>query len=331
MWFAVGVCMALRDRIGSRKKIGVERVFLSLCLTLPITLAGAVHAIAKSENPVEDSTPEAAVPIGPCASAYHDALAGIDKTELPALEQTMKSVNSGWKKLPGDWVFPPIRLSKDKPYRTLIFRASRMIRTRGIDLKLKTHLRHQLLDRLVKDLKIYAGQKPAAALCTGAQNYMNVLEKRLEPLTKRTAKRSVYFERSAQIADWKLVKAKTVLAKAGTAEKKPARRDLKRLASALTTARRLWVTIVDADGSPGRMVDHADRLRAIRAGLKGAKPGRKSALSASWRDLNIALSGLESLLYIQGSHAKHTEIHGAFLATMSAVRSAHRRECSCAN
>ena len=331
MWFAVGVRMALRDRIGSRTAVGVERLLAGLCLTLPIALAEATPAAAKSDNPSGDAPPEASIPIGPCASAYHDALAGIVKTEVPALQQTMESVNTGWKKLPGDWVFPPIRLSKDKPYRTLIFRASRMIRTRGIDLKLKTHLRHQLLDRLVKDLKIYAGQPPAAALCTGAQNYMNVLEKRLEPLTRRTAKRSVYFERSAQITDWKLAKARATLAKAGSAEKKPAPGTLKRLTSALTAARRLWVILVDADGSPGLMVEHADRLRAIRARLKGAKPGRKSALASSWRDLNIALSGLESLVYIQGSHAKHTEIHGAFLATMHAVRSAHRRECSCAN
>jgi len=323
--------MALRDRTGSRITSGAERVLLSLCLALPIALAGAASTAAKVDDPVRDAPQEATVPIGPCASAYHDALAGIVNTEVPALEQTMESVNTGWKKLPGDWVFPPIRLSKDKPYRTLIFRASRMIRTRGIDLKLKTHLRHQLLDRLVKDLKVYAGQPPAAALCTGAQNYMNVLEKRLEPLTKRTARRSVYFERSAQITDWKLAKAGTSLTKARTAEKKPPPGTLKRLTSALTNARRLWVTIVDADGSPGLMVDHADRLRAIRAGLKGAKPGRKSALASSWRDLNIALSGLESLIYIQGSHAKHTEIQGAFLATMHAVRSAHRRECGCAN
>ena len=271
------------------------------------------------------------MPIGPCASAYHDALTAIAETQVPALQQAMKSVNTGWKKLPGDWIFPPIRLSKDKPYRTLAVRASRMIRTRGIDLKLKTHLRHQLLDRLVKDLKIYAGQRPAAALCTGAQNYMNVLEGRLEPLTKRTARRSIYFERSAQITDWKLVKAETALAAPGSADKKPDPARLKRLRAGSAAARRLWLAIVDADGAPGRMVDHVDRLRAIRDGLIDTKPGRKSPLASSWRALQIALSGLESFAYIQGSHAKHTEVHGAFLTTMSAVRSAHRRECSCAN
>jgi len=323
--------MAGGGHIGSQRAKGVKRTLLALCFAVPAAFAHPASTDAKGDNPVEDSEPEAAVPIGPCASAYHDALARIRETEVPALEQTMKSINTGWRDLPGKWTFPPLRLSKDKPYRTLIYRASRMIRTRGIDLKLKTHLRHQLLDRLVTDLKIYTGQRPAAALCTGAQNYMDVLEGRLAPLSTRTAKRSVYFERSAQITDWKLAKAEAALASPGNPEKKPDPAKLKRMARAVQAARRLWVTIVDADGAPGRMVGHVQRLRAIRDDLEGVKPGRKSSLAAPWRAVQIALSGVESLAYIQGSHAKHTEIHGAFLETMSAVRSAHGEECSCSN
>lgn len=316
---------------GSPETRSARRVLFSLCFTFAAALPTASHAKAKSDNPVDGSTPDVAMPVGPCALAYHDALTAIAETRVPALQQAMDSVNTGWKKLPGDWIFPPIRLSKDKPYRTLAVRASRMIRTRGIDLKLKTHLRHQLLDRLVKDLKVYVGQPPAAALCTGAQNYMNVLEGRLEPLTKRTARRSVYFERSAQITDWKLAKAEAALATPASADKRPDPAQLRRMRKGSVAARRLWLTIVDADGAPGKMVDHVDHLRAIRDDLKDAKPGRKSPLASSWRALQIALSGLESFAYIQGSHAKHTEIHGAFLATMSAVRSAHHKECGCAN
>ncbi|MGI9413360.1 MAG: hypothetical protein ACR2PM_06815 [Hyphomicrobiales bacterium] len=299
-------------------------------------LAGVLPADAKEDiSADEESGPETASPPGVCAAAYHDALSGIAETDLPALKRSVKSVNTGWRKLSGNWVFPPIRLRKDKSYRTLVYRASRLIRTRGIDLRLRAHLRNQLVTRVATDLKVYATQRPAAALCTGAQGYMDILQERLAPLRKRAVQTATYFERAAQIADWKLAEADIALVRnvksSANTDGNDVRARLDRMTAEARAARRLWSVIVDADAAPGRLVGHFETLRAMRDRLKPAKPRRRSALTVHWQALRIALSGLESLAYIQASHAKTHEVEGAFLEAISAVRAAHRTNCSCTN
>jgi len=297
--------------------------------------AGSVIRIAAKDQDTGSSSPTVLDhTIGTCAGAYHSALSHIGATHGEALGQAIKSAQSGWRKLKGRWLFPPRRSIKDKGFRWVVRRAAPFVRRRGIDPKLRQTVQTQLIARMATDLKVYVGQRAAPALCTGAVQYMDFFDNQLVPFRRDRESAAELFERAAQMADWKLGSAeralRTPLVLRGNEDTDLLTARERQLTKLFATARAIWSTIVDADGTEGLLFAHVSALAHSRIALKQVALKRRSPLRARYFTLYTAFTAVEALAYIQTSHAKYQEIAAGFGNTIAAVRSAHSKICGCA-
>lgn len=297
--------------------------------------SGPVRVAAVDDDDATPSAePEQGLKAGACAGAFHSALARISTTRGADLKQAIESAKSGWRKLRGRWQFPPGRGGRDKAFRFVVQRAARLVRRRGIDRKLKHTVQNEILARMAADLQVYVGQPPAPALCTGAPQYMDFFDGRLGPFRRDEGSAADLFERAAQVADWKLNEAQRALdAPLELPEDAGAdafAADTDQLHHLYAIARATWSTIVDADDTPGLLYAHVSALARSRADLKQIRFRRRSPLRARYQTIYTAFTAIEGLAYIQSSHANHHRIGAGFGDTILAVRSAHARNCVCA-
>ena len=292
-----------------------------------------VTASVEGETPAEHAQIERAWIMGNCAGAYRAALDRVSSEHNEPLKDTIKSVHGGWRSLPGRWLFPPARAGYDRTLRRIVYRATPLVRYRGVDPRLRLAVKTREVARTARELDLYVNQTGGPALCTGAPEYMSFFEQRLETFRGQHDAVSQLFERAAQIADWKLLDAETAMAAPLEVPEDGEDEDLTdhahRLAVIVTHARRTWTTIVDGDAAARLLPEHMKRLEHIRTALGEVSVTRRSPLRGRKAAAQTALTAIEALAYIRGSYAKHDEIVSGFEDLIGAVRSAHAENCVC--
>ncbi len=292
-----------------------------------------VTASLEGETSAMPAQIEQAWKMGNCAGAYRQALSAIGTRYNDPLKETIKSVRSGWRALPGNWLFPPARVKYGKTLRAVMRRATPLIRYRGVDPKLRQAVQGREIARAVLDLDNYVNQPGSPTLCTGASDYMGFFEQRLETFHGQHDGASQSFERAAQVADWQLLEGEAAVAASVEVPEGGDRETLEvqkqGLADVLRDARAAWSHIVDADAAAGVLPDHISRLTAIRSRFGEIKLDRRSPLRGRKLAVQTALTAVEAMTYLRGSYAKHDEIASRFSGLIGAVRSAHGENCVC--
>lgn len=271
--------------------------------------------------------------MGNCAGAYRAALTAVGTRHNDPLQASIKSVRSGWRSLPGRWLFAPARVKYTKRLRGLIRKATPLIRYRGVDPKLRQTVKTQEMARAVFDLDKYINQPGSPTLCTGASQYMGFFEKRLEGFLGQHDATEQAFELAAQTADWQLLDAEAAFASPFEIPEDADAEDLtdqrRRLADVLRAARTAWSGIVDAGSVQEVLPDHIALLSGIRSRLREVALDRRSPLQNDRVTLQTALTAVEAMTYIRGAYAKHDQIASHFTGLIDAVRSAHAENCVC--
>ena len=271
--------------------------------------------------------------VGNCAGAYRAALTTIGTRHNDPLQASIKSVRTGWRSLPGRWLFAPARVKYTKRLRSMIRKATPLIRYRGVDPKLRQAVQAQEVARAVFDLDKYVNQPGSPSLCTGASRYMGFFEQRLEGFRGQHDAAEQAFELAAQTADWQLLDAESVFAapfevpEDADAEKLIGQR--RQLADVLRMARAAWSDIVDAGATQGVLPDHFAYLSDVRSRLGEIALDRRSPLQGDRRALQTALTAVEAMTYVRGAYAKYDQIASHFAGLIASVRSAHSENCVC--
>lgn len=269
-----------------------------------------------------------------CGAVFHGALQGIAAGEAASLREAVSSAQEGWRDLNGRWVFDPGRVRGDEGFARVVTAARRLVQARGVDGWLREAFKKRTPSRVLADLRAYLGQRRAAAICTGASQYMAFLETGLADFRDRVVTAERLFESAGQQADWKLLDAEAALAAAAAsgedeAESQDSNGSLAALRMAVREARTIWLAVLDDDGTTGRLLDNVEALRALAGSLSELSIGRGSPLAEAHASLETALGALEAFAYIQNAHAHHHTVSRLYDATVDAVHSAHARECTC--
>ncbi len=266
-----------------------------------------------------------------CGGRYHAALQTISEDGLSVLKEAVAGAQTAWRRLNGNWVFRPGRVRGDELFAHVIKQATRIVRARGVDRRLRQALKERTMGRLTTDLRLYTRQRETPAICTGSQQYMDFFESQFGTFADRIKTMTALYEQAGQMADWKLLAAGNALSdisQSGTLDARGTER-AEALGGVLAQARDLWRNVLDADGTRKLLLDNVLALREFASTLRGLNIKRGDALNEARDTLTLALSAVEAFAYVQGVHANHQSIATGFYGTVSSIRTAHDETCLC--
>ena len=292
---------------------------LVLCWASALPGAG----LASGQDPAPDA----------CAKAYHGALADIGQARVGSLDTLLKSSHSGSRALPGRWTFLPGNTQHGTPERAVVTRANTLVRYRGADPGLRQLALSPALARTVADLKAYTSQALTAALCTGADAYMDFFTKQLSGLFEKRGELARLADQAAGIADTRLDEAEKVLKspldRAEDDGREAFEAQAETLAAGLADARNLWSKLSGTASDPDAGTANISALGDIRKRIGTIGADRRSAIHPLRAALHGALSYLEAAAYIHSARARYEAVASGFASAIQAVRDANAQACTC--
>jgi hypothetical protein len=202
--------------------------------------------------------------------------------------------------------------------------------------------------RIASDLRGYTGQAAQPALCAGAPELMDYLERQAGPLKRQVLQMRQAAQTGQHLAALRIASLKTMLRNGGEVAVKTSAIEQNAASAGLVTGaidatsqiQQLALKSLVADAASlaleaedaARVANQLTALAALREVRVSQARRTGAALSESARDtVEDALGLLEAAAYVGHAGALHAAVGDGLIGGFAAIRAAHAQSCKCAD